>query len=337
MADFSNRPGRKSTIGEWLEFWLPIAALKAPSPATERARRQDVVLVADLLADELNIECGEISPLEVIRMDMISDELLFVRCFVALKRSHANASVARCLSTWRSFFKTVIRFDGLDRSPLEEIDITADATSTIRSLTNKDLETVVAYVMTSTESGRKNWPALDRALLMLLATGGLRRSEVTQLVNRQVHLGRNDDETSWVEVKGKGRKFRSVPLPQVTCDILAVYRAERDERFSPQGKEVPFFLDTTGKPFLDYQLAWRVKMWFKQAGVTPPPGAQAHSFRHSLATSLMGVGADINEVRQLLGHASLATTQRYTQASNAKLISAVESSPVARFASRRQG
>ncbi len=142
---------------------------------------------------------------------------------------------------------------------------------------------VVTYVMASTDTGRKNWPTLDRALLMLLATAGLiRRSEVTQLV----------------KVKGKVRKFRSVPLPQITREILESYRVKRDERFSPQGKEVPFFLDTTGKSFFNYQLAWRVKMLVKNAGVTPPPGAQAHAFRHSLATSLIGVGANINEVQQ---------------------------------------
>ena len=140
-----------------------------------------------------------------------------------------------------------------------------------------------------------------------------------------------------MKVKGKVRKFRSVPLPQIIRDILESYRVERDERFNPQGKEVPFFLDTTGKSFFNYQLAWRVKMWVKNAGVTPSPGAQAHDFRHCLATSLMGVEADINEVRQFLGHVSLATTQRYTQATDARMSAAVESSPLARFASRGQG
>ncbi len=150
----------------------------------------------------------------------------------------------------------------------------------------------------------------DRALLELLYAAGLRVSEA-------LALDRHDLSTTggFVRVIGKGDKERLVPVGDIALDAVASYLAERD-RLSPdhpaegdRGRE-PLFLSRRGRR-LDRMAAWRVmRQAAVRAGLTGR--VTPHTLRHSFATHLLEGGADLRVVQELLGHASITTTQLYT-------------------------
>ncbi len=148
----------------------------------------------------------------------------------------------------------------------------------------------------------------DRALLELLYASGLRISEALQLDRQDLAA------SGFVRVIGKGDKERLVPVGDLALEAVAVYLAERDRLAEPvddaaRGRQ-PLFLSRRGRR-LDRMAAWRImRAAALRAGlserVTP------HTLRHSFATHLLEGGADLRVVQELLGHASITTTQLYT-------------------------
>lgn len=154
----------------------------------------------------------------------------------------------------------------------------------------------------------------DRALLELLYATGARISEAVGLVVDDL-----DAESGCLRLFGKGRKERIVPMGQFAWDALEAYLVRGRPALAAKGRGVPeVFLNTLGRP-LSRQSAWAVLQQAAQrAGLT---GADAqgerhispHTLRHSFATHLLAGGADVRVVQEMLGHASVTTTQIYTK------------------------
>lgn len=148
------------------------------------------------------------------------------------------------------------------------------------------------------------FPARDRALFELLYGCGLRISELTGLDLRDV-----DRSEGWLRVRGKGRKERQVPLPRKAAKALERYLADRpvvrDQR--------AVFLNHRRGRLTDRGLRGIVKLYATL--LTGDSSIHPHSFRHAYATHLLADGADLRAIQELLGHARLSTTQKYTRVS----------------------
>lgn len=140
----------------------------------------------------------------------------------------------------------------------------------------------------------------DMAALMLLYGPGLRRSEVLHLKLAEVDL-----ENRWLRVHGKGRKTREVPLPTGCMPALQAYLLSRQQNPNPY-----FLAGKEGRPLGARTLG---RIVGRAALKTLGRHATPHQLRHSFATHLLQDGANLREIQQLLGHAQLTTTQRYTE------------------------
>ena len=147
-------------------------------------------------------------------------------------------------------------------------------------------------------------PLRDRAIFELLYGCGLRISELAGL-----NLDDIDRSERWLRVRGKGRKERQVPVPGKAADALERYLSERPVVRDEQA----VFLNHLGRRLTDRGVAGIVKLYATL--LSGDPSVHPHSFRHAYATHLLADGADLRAIQELLGHARLSTTQKYTQVS----------------------
>lgn len=212
----------------------------------------------------------------------------------------------------RAFLKYCIRNDIETLSP-EKIDLSKIPERTVEFLTREELEKLFEAV------GRGKIQALrDRAILETLYSTGLRVSELVSLNRAQVDLQRLE-----FMVRGKGRKNRIVFLSQRAAEVLKEYLSKRDDNFEPvfinyrrpRNKE-----DITlgeKRRLSTVSIENLVRNYARCAGIIKK--VTPHILRHSFATELLVNGADIRSVQEMLGHASITTTQIYTHLTNKRL------------------
>ncbi len=138
---------------------------------------------------------------------------------------------------------------------------------------------------------------------------GVRVSELVGLDVTDLDLGEG-----WITVRGKGRKERQVPVPGKAAQALAEYLGRRR---APPG-ETAVFLNRAGRRLSDRSVRAIVKLY--ATILLGDPSMHPHTLRHAFATHLLGEGADLRSIQELLGHARLSTTQKYTQVSLADLM-----------------
>jgi len=162
---------------------------------------------------------------------------------------------------------------------------------------------------------REDWEvARDQAVLTLLYGCGLRISEALSLTRADAPLGDN------LRITGKGSKTRIVPVLPAVREAVDAYVAEAPFALAPDG---PLFRAKRGGALSPRHVQATVQTLRSRLGL--PASATPHALRHSFATHLLGAGADLRSIQELLGHASLSTTQRYTEVDAAALLSAYAS------------
>jgi site-specific recombinase XerD len=164
----------------------------------------------------------------------------------------------------------------------------------------------------------------DRALFELAYSCGLRAEELVTLRVADI-----DYDGEQLRVEGKGRKTRYLPVGEVAMAAVRLYLERgRNGLTSPgapadartQAAQQALFLSKTGKPLGTSDVRRRLRAWARSAQI--PGGATPHALRHSFATHLLDGGADLRSIQELLGHASVSTTQVYTRVESARLRSA---------------
>jgi integrase/recombinase XerC len=215
-------------------------------------------------------------------------------------RPFSRASIARKLAVVRAFFRYLQRENKAERNP-------ARVVATPRQ--ERRLPTVLtvdeAIGLMHSPEGDEIGPLRDRAILEALYSTGIRLSELAGL-----DLGDINHQDGMMRVKGKGKKERMVPIGAKALEAIAAYRsglmAGRRE-ISP----VALFVGPSGRRLSTRTVARTVA----KAGTKLPRGIRVspHALRHSFATHLLEGGADLRAIQELLGHARLSTTQRYTQ------------------------
>lgn len=247
-----------------------------------------------------------------------------VRSFLAsLHGTLSTASIARKLSSLRTFYRFLMTDGVRESDPTAGIPAPRTPRRLPRPLAVDECHTLLEQVASVKEDsprfGGRGAPR-DRALLELLYGAGLRVAEACALDIRDVSL-----DASEVRVWGKGGKERAVPLPSATRVALAAYL---EERRGPGSLSEPLFVALRAaqgkKPArLDPRDVRRIlNKRAREAGI--PSGVHPHRLRHSYATHLLDMGADLREIQELLGHASLSTTQKYTAVSTTRLIEAYD-------------
>jgi integrase/recombinase XerC len=227
------------------------------------------------------------------------------------RRGLSKRSAARALSALRSFYRWLhIEYD---------IDIPAIRSARTPRLERRlpgyllrdQIDQLFAYAEALAESGEFD-AMRDLAMLELFYSSGLRLSELRMLDSRQLDL-----VSDQVKVLGKGRKERIVPVGTRASLALRRYLPLRDEMVKTAGSDrAAVFVGRRGKRLSAVTVQRRMHRMYDAIGAD---GMRTHSMRHSFATHLLDAGADLRAVQELLGHASLATTQVYTHTSVERL------------------
>ena len=153
----------------------------------------------------------------------------------------------------------------------------------------------------------------DRALLELLYATGCRASEVSNLKLADLHLSER-----YCKAHGKGSKDRLTPLGAAAVAAIRDYLADERPKLAKERREAPWLLLSRGGKRLRREAIWvLVKRYVQRIGANPD--ISPHTLRHSFATHLLAGGADLRQVQELLGHASIATTQIYTHVDQSRL------------------
>jgi integrase/recombinase XerC len=213
-------------------------------------------------------------------------------------------SMRRKLAAVRSFFRHMVR-QGILRTNPARLVLTPKAAKKLPAVMTAEQANALVDAIPS-EQFQAAWPARDRAMLEFLYGCGLRASELVGM-----NLDDIDFTERWVRVRGKGRKERQAPYGSKAAAALERYLPERS---AATGKdEQAVFLNRRGRRLSTRGLQGIVKLYAML--VAGDSSIHPHSFRHAFATHLLSDGADLRAVQELLGHARLSTTQKYTQLS----------------------
>jgi len=292
---------------------------KNASPCTIREYRRDIAQFMEFLTPP-----GE----KTLPLTQVDHKI--IREYVSWMYDHnlERSSIARHLATLRTFFKFCVREGVAKQNPARLVSSPKLPKRVPRVLTAEEMNAFLDQVdsLPSTRTGAKPPTAKqreedklmvkrDRAILELLYGSGLRVSEL---------VGLDFINIDWwgqlVRVLGKGRKERIVPYGNKAKEALENYKAVREEILArskdPDGEA--FFVTGNGRRLSSGAVRLMVKKYARLCNVNWD--LHPHSLRHAFATHLLADGADLRAIQELLGHASLSTTQRYTQATIEQLI-----------------
>jgi integrase/recombinase XerC len=228
-------------------------------------------------------------------------------------RGLARTSTARAFSSVRSFFRFLDKRDLAHNASIGAIQTPKLPRSVPKALSERDME---EFLEQPTAADRDDWTGpRDTAVLLLLYGAGLRIGEALALSKGTVD-GLLDNGQDTLAITGKGNKTRLVPLLPAALDAMRAYRDACP--FMPAlGPRDAFFLGARGAPLDPAIVQKRVRDLRRALGLTEQ--VTPHALRHSFATHLLAAGGDLRTIQELLGHASLSTTQRYTDVDSARL------------------
>jgi integrase/recombinase XerC len=296
-------PDVTAEIGRWLAY---LGSERRMSPKTLEAYERDVGQFLAFLAGHL----GGTPSLKTLAKLTPAD----VRAFMASRRADGagNRTLMRGLAGTRSFARFLERNGKGKVGALAAIRTPKLPRSLPKPLAVKDAKRITEAELRDGET-RPPWiVARDAAALGLLYGSGLRIAEALSLKREQAPLPNTGEA---ITVTGKGNKARMVPvLPQV-AQLIADYVALCPLELPPDG---PLFIGARGGPLLPriVQLA----MARLRGAMGLPDSATPHALRHSFATHLLARGGDLRSIQELLGHASLSTTQIYTAVDSERLL-----------------
>jgi integrase/recombinase XerC len=238
----------------------------------------------------------------------------FIRSWLAgLKENGLTSkSINRKISSLRSFFKYHLRTGKIDITPMSKI--IAPKLSKRLPVFVKEAET--KQLLETLQGSTEDWKTLNaKMLIVLFYSTGMRLSELINLKEKQLDVAR-----SQVKVLGKGNKERIIPLSNEVIRNIEDYRQLKKKEFvqkDGEKKDTILLVTEKGKKLYPKYAYLLVKKYLATAGTLDKKSP--HVLRHTFATHLMNGGADLNAVKELLGHSSLASTQVYTHNSIEKL------------------
>ncbi|MGQ0696222.1 MAG: tyrosine recombinase XerC [Nitrospiraceae bacterium] len=241
-----------------------------------------------------------------IRADQVTTEDVRSYLHWLDRKGEKASSLARKLACLRSFYRFLMREGALEENPAEHIRSPKLPKPLPRLLTKDDANALMEF------PEGQSWLSLrDRALLETLYSTGARVSEAVG-----INVGDLDQAEGLVRLRGKGRKERVVPIGHVAIQAILEYRQSVKPSAASCQLSAPVFLNHRGGRLTTRSVARIVSRYSSQlAGGAVSP----HALRHSYATHLLDEGADLRSIQEMLGHASLSTTQKYTHLASDQL------------------
>ncbi len=288
------------------EYLRSISFERNLSPETVRAYGADLERFRLFWENDFANEAAERTPLAKI-------DALAIRAHIAsLHRAKLSSrSLARHLSAVRSLFGWACRAGWCATNPAAGIPTPRQPKTLPRALSFGETERLL-----SADEEAAPFPERDRAIFEFLYATGLRVSELSGL-----DLDDVDAVQRLARVLGKGGKERIVPYGEPAADALRAYLPTRAALRLGAGTEdddEPLFVNHRGGRLTPRSIARILKRRLREAGL--PDKISPHALRHTFATHLLSAGADLRSIQELLGHASLSTTQKYTHVDAAKLM-----------------
>jgi integrase/recombinase XerD len=292
-ADLAGFPRMVDEFGEWM-------GAHGYSPRTIDNRRVMLSYLVDWLAER-----GVTRPVEVTRPMLES----YQRALFHYRKRDGDPlsfrSQSQRLLAVRAFFKWAARQRHLLHNPASEIELPrAERRLPRPALSLAEAEQVLAQPDITDPAGLR-----DRAMLEVLYSTGIRRSELAHLALVDIDA----DRATLLVRQGKGRKDRMVPIGERALAWVGKYLVEARPRLVAEPDDGTLFVSAEGVGFSPDRLTQIARDYVRASGV-PKVGA-CHLFRHTMATLMLEGGADIRYIQAMLGHAELSTTQIYTQVS----------------------
>ena len=313
MAEEATAPGYmgspyvREAVGDWLAYLTVERQLAAN---TAEAYERDISQFLAFLA-------GHFNRLPDMK-HLLALQARDVRAFLAARRSEGvgSRSLARSLSALRMFYRFLERRGYGKNDAIRAVSLPKLPHSVPKPLTAPKATALIDGADIASPDAPEWILARDTAVLALLYGSGLRISEALSLQRKDAPIKGRD----MLRVTGKGSKMRVVPVLPIVREAVERYLALCPLKL---GSDEPLFIGVRGK-----QLSPRIiqlKVARARAALGLPETATPHALRHSFATHLLGAGADLRAIQELLGHASLSTTQGYTEVDRAHLLKTYDS------------
>ncbi|MGE5259956.1 MAG: tyrosine recombinase XerC [Actinomycetota bacterium] len=303
---YMGSPYVREAVAEWLAY---IGTERQLAVKTAEAYERDISQFLAFLAVHLN----RLPDMKQLLALQARD----VRGFLAARRSKGvgSRSLARTLSALRMFYKFLERRGYGKNDAIRAVALPKLPHSVPKPITAEKATALVDSADIASPDQAEWVIARDTAVLALLYGSGLRISEALSLKRKDAPVKGRD----MLRVTGKGSKTRVVPVLPIARQAVEAYLKLCPMRL---GSDDPLFVGAQGK-----QLSPRIiqfKIARTRAALGLPETATPHALRHSFATHLLGAGADLRSIQELLGHASLSTTQGYTEVDREHLLKTYE-------------
>jgi len=248
--------------------------------------------------------CNEYLTMARDQIDLRRVDHLAIRSYLAhlARKKLSRASIARHLSALRSFFKYLMREGEVDANPARAVATPRREKHLPSVLQTSEIASLFEIPDLSSPLGIR-----DRAWLELLYASGLRISELVGIDIDDIEL-----RARLVKVRGKGSKERIVPFGTKAEEAIRAYLEVRS------ADEDALFVNYRGQRITVRSVRRLFSRYVREASLRA--GISPHTLRHSFATHLLNAGADLRAIQELLGHASLSTTQKYTHLADWQLI-----------------
>lgn len=334
IDDESSSAEQHSAYPIWfLEFIDDRQTLKL-SPHTIKAYRQDFLAIASRLVPV---------PSEMLVSDIEKSGMRVA--FATYAVDHEAASIRRCWSTWNVLCTFLFTSELIHANPMPLIGRPKLAKSLPKALPPSSVEALVKNVGNQKVSPRKtDWNERDTAIILTAVLAGLRSEELRLLDVKDIRT--ISDGSAVLHVQGKGNMERAVPIEAGLLDVIRKYLESRRVRFPDSARSVarkaaadplagwkrslPLFVGHDGERITRGTLQSRMRRAFNLAGPDAQrvPGALLHSLRHTYATELAKSDVSVYTLMKLLGHESMATSQRYVTAAGTETREAAAQNPL---------
>ena len=294
---------------------MPDLADKIAQFMAELERRNASPMTSQSYASDLRDFLDYLTPPGAQPPDAAGIDLLILREYLAAQydRGLQPVSIRRRIAAIRGLFRYLTREGQLTANPARLLRTPKIPQKLPQVIT---AERAAGIIEGSLEvQPERPHPKRDRAILELLYGCGIRVSELAGLDLQDLDLAER-----WLRVRGKGRKERQVPIPGKSSDSLLAWLKDR----AGQPQETAVFLNHHGRRLTDRSIRNIVK--FYSSWIAGDDSLHPHSLRHAFATHLLQDGADLRAIQELLGHARLSTTQKYTQVSLTDLMAVYDKS-----------
>jgi integrase/recombinase XerC len=313
LPEEAKAPGYQGSalVREAVEDWLAYLTVERQLAAkTAEAYQRDISQFLAFFAGHLN----RLPDMKQLLALQARD----VRAFLAARRNEGvgSRSLARTLSALRMFYKFLERRGYGKNDAIRAVALPKLPHSVPKPLTAPKATALVDGADIDAGDAAEWVIARDTAVLALLYGSGLRISEALALTRREAPIKGRD----MLRVTGKGSKTRVVPVLPIVREAVERYLALCPLKL---GSDEPLFVGVRGKQLSPRIIQLRIASARIVLGL--PETATPHALRHSFATHLLGAGADLRAIQELLGHASLSTTQGYTEVDRAHLLKAYSS------------